>query len=142
MSNISYKTWKITTMPFIPVKNNRISNRLAIQIKSGYKLESKTPKTMKLFGNTKELIEYGENMPSLEVVLVQCKLLGDQYQQRSVVLYIFMPIISHTYLFNVKPSNLVFLKTYNTEFDEIIGTFADRNGGPLRIKEKLIWHCL
>ena len=31
------------------------------------------------------------------------------------------------YLLNVKPSDLVFLKTYNTEFDEIIITFTDEN---------------
>ena len=29
---------------------------------------------------------------------------------------------------NVEPSNLVFLKTYNTVFDEIIIRFTDENG--------------
>ena len=29
------------------------------------------------------------------------------------------------YLLNAEPSNLVSLKTYNTEFDEIIITFTD-----------------
>ena len=27
---------------------------------------------------------------------------------------------SYAYLLNVEPSNLIFLKTYNTEFDEIM----------------------
>ena len=39
--------------------------------KDGYKLESQTSETMKLFVRTKKLIEktkYGENLPSLEVV--------------------------------------------------------------------------
>ena len=35
---------------------------------------------------------------------------------------------SYAYLLNVEPSNLVFLKTYNTEFDEVIITFTDLNG--------------
>ena len=30
------------------------------------------------------------------------------------------------YLLNVESSNLVFLKTYNTEFDEIVITFTDQ----------------
>ena len=34
-------------------------------------------------------------------------------------------------LLNAEPSNLVFLETYNTEFDEINITFTDQNGRPL-----------
>ena len=38
----------------------------------------------------------------------------------------------------------MFLKPYNTEFEAIIITFTDQNGGPLEIKIKitLILHCL
>ena len=60
----------------------------------------------------------------VEVVLVQYNLVDNQYQQKSVVLYTFMPNKSYAYLLNVEPSNLVFLKTYNTEFDESIITFT------------------
>ena len=38
---------------------------------------------------------------------------------------------------NVEPSNVVFLKTYNTEFHEIIITFTDQNGRPLEIEDKV-----
>ena len=64
----------------------------------------------------------------VEVVWVQCKLVDNQYQQKSEVLYEFTPNKSYAYLINVKPSNLVFLKTYNTEFDEIVDliTMVDR----------------
>ena len=31
-------------------------------------------------------------------------------------------------LLNVEPNNLVFLKTYNIDFDEIIVKFTDQNG--------------
>ena len=37
---------------------------------------------------------------------------------------------------NVEPSNLVFLKTYNTKFDDVIITFADQNDRLLEIEGK------
>ena len=40
-------------------------------------------------------------------------------------------------MLNVEPSNLVFLKTYDTEFDEIIITFTDQNGRSLEIEDKV-----
>ena len=43
---------------------------------------------------------------------------------------------SYTYLLIVEPSNLVFIKTYNTGFVEIVITFTDQNGKPLEIKDK------
>ena len=61
------------------------------KIKDEYKLESQTPETMNLFGSTKNLIDKTknrENVPSLEVVgvvLVQCNLVDNQYQQNSEV---------------------------------------------------------
>ena len=45
-------------------------------------------------------------------------------------------------MLNAEPSNSVFSKTYNTEFDEIIITFTDQNGRPWEIEVKLIGHCL
>ena len=53
----------------------------------------------------------------VEVFLVQCNLVDDQYQQKSKVVYAFTPNKSYAYLLNVEPSNLVFLKTFNTVFD-------------------------
>ena len=70
----------------------------------------KTPETMKFFGSTKKLIEKaknGENGPSLEVievVLVQCNLVDNQYQQKSEVLYTFTPSKSYACLLNVELS--------------------------------------
>ena len=90
----------------------------------------------KLIDKTKN----GEKVPILEVVevvLVQCNLINNQYQQNSEVLYIFTPNKSNADLLNVEPSNLVFLKTFNTEFDEIIITFSDQNGRSLEIENKV-----
>ena len=98
--------------------------------------------TMKLFGSTVNLInkKWRKNVPSLEVVevdLVQCNLVDNQYQRKSEVLYTFTPNKAYTYLLNVEPSSFLFLKTYNTEFDEIIITFTDQNGRPLEIEDKV-----
>ena len=79
-------------------------------------------------------------MPSLEVVevvLVQCNLLHNHYQQKSEVLYTFMPNKSYPFLSNVEPSNLVFLKTYNIELNEIIISVVDQNGRPFEIENKI-----
>ena len=57
------------------------------------------PETMKLFGSTKKLVKKTKNrkyMKSLvevvEIVLVQCNLEDNQYQQKSETLYAFTPI--------------------------------------------------
>ena len=74
---------------------------------------------MKLFGSKKVLIDKTKNREVL-----------------SEVLHTFMPNKCYAYLLNVEPSNLVFLETYNTEFDEII-TFTDKNGRLLEIEDKV-----
>ena len=71
------------------------------------------------------------------MVLVQCNLENNKHEQKSKVLCTFTPNKSYAYLLYVEPSNLVFSKTYNTEFDEIIITFTDQNGRPLEIEDKI-----
>ena len=108
------------------------------KIKDGYKLELQTPQTMKLFGSTKKLIDEtknGENV--LKWLNITCNLVDNQYQEKFEVLCSFTPNKSYAYLLNVEPSKLVFLKTYNAEFDEIIVTFTDQNGRPLEIEVKV-----
>ena len=72
-----------------------------------------------------------------EVVLVQCNLGNNQYQQRPEVLHTFTPNKSNGYLLNVEPSNLVFLKTYNAEFDDITRTFIDKYSRSLEIEDNV-----
>ena len=43
------------------------------------------------------------------------------------MLYTFTPNQSYCYLLNNESSNLVFLKTYNTEHDDITITVNDQN---------------
>ena len=110
---------------------NKINIRLMFNIKYGYKLELKTPEI--LFRRTRKLIDKtksNENVPShevVEVVLVQCNFVDNQYQQKSDLLYTFTPNKSYAYLLNVEPRDLVCLKTYNAELDEIIIKFTDQN---------------
>ena len=85
----------ITKIPPIHIYINRINNRLVFKSKDLYKLKLQTPETIKLFGSTKKLInktKNGEKVRSLQVVdvvLVQCNLADNQYQQKSEVLYTF-----------------------------------------------------
>ena len=96
----------LPTNPHIHIYINNINNKLGFKIKDEYKLELQTPETMKLSGSTKKLIDTTkicENIPSLEVVeavLVPCKLVDNQYQQKSEVLYTFTPNKSYAYLLN------------------------------------------
>ena len=124
----------LTAMPPIHVYINRINNRMVF----------KTPETMKLFGSTKKINRQNKKWRKstkfslvVEVALVQCNLVDIQHQQKSEVLYTFTPNKCYACLLNVEPSNLVFFKTYNTEFDEVIITYADQNGRPLEIEDKL-----
>ena len=113
-----------------------MNNMFVLKIKDEHKLELQTPETKKLFGSIKKVIDkrkYGENVPSLkvvEVILVQCNWVSE-------VLYTFTHNKSYAYLLNVKSSNLVFWKTYYTDFDEIIRTFTYQNGRPLEIGHKV-----
>ena len=103
----------LTIIPPIHVYISRINNRLLFKIKDRYKLVLQTPETMKLLGSTEKLIDKiknGEKVPSLEVVevvLAQCNLRDNQYQEKSEVLYIFTLSKSYACLLNVEPSNLV-----------------------------------
>ena len=94
---------------------------------------------MKILSSTRKPIDKtkdGETVWSLEVVevvLVQWNLVDNQYQQKPELLCTFTQNNYYACLLNAKPSNLVFLKTYNTEFDGILITFMKQNGRPLEI---------
>ena len=86
----------------IEIYPNKIKNRIVFKIKTGYKLELLTPETMRLLGSTKKVVDKdknGENVPkleSVEVVLVHCNLVKNDYQHSSSfsftqVLFSFVP---------------------------------------------------
>ena len=77
---------------------------------------------MKLPGSIENKItkdKNGENVPNLEiteVVLVQCNIVNNDYQQDSRVLYIFVPNKPFSSLLEISPANHIFLKTFNSEY--------------------------
>ena len=87
----------LTENPPVQIYPNKIKNRIVFKIKTGYKLELLTPETMRLLGSTKKDVDQdknGEDVPkleSVEVVLVHCNLVNNNYQQASKVLFTFVP---------------------------------------------------
>ena len=81
---------------------------------------------MKLLGRTENKInkdKNGKNVPHLEItegVLVHCNIVNDDYQKDSRILYTFVPNKSVGRLLEISPRNHIFLKTFNSEYDEII----------------------
>ena len=98
---------------------------------------------MELLGSTKDKItkdKNRENVPYLEiteVVLVHCNMVNNDYQQDSRVLYTFVSNKSFGSLLDISPSNLILLKTFNSEFDEMIVWFTDQNSKPLEIEDRI-----
>ena len=75
---------------------NTIENRITFKIETRYYLELLTPQIMKLLGSTKNKItknKNGENVPPLqilEVVVADCNIVDNDYQQDLRVLYTFV----------------------------------------------------
>ena len=116
---------------------------LRLKIKDGYSLELLSEEIMKLLGSTKNKItkdKNGENVPHLEiteVVLVHCDIVNNDYQQDSRVLYAFVPNKSFGSLLEISPTNHIFLKTFNSEYNEIEVWFTDQNSNPLEIEDRI-----
>ena len=75
----------------------------------------------------------GKSLEVVEVLLVQYKLVANQYQHKSEVLSTFTPDKSYAYALTFELSNLLFLKTYSPKCDGITITFTDQNVRPLEI---------
>ena len=112
----------IANNPPIQIYVNKINNRIAFKIKTRYKLELLFPETMKLLGITKKDVNQNKNsknvlkLESVEVFIVHCNLVNNNYQQASKVLYTFVPNKQFGQLINISPHSLTMLNTTNTEF--------------------------
>ena len=97
---------------------------------------------MKLLGSSENELtkdKNGENVPNLEIVelvLVQCNLVNNDYQQDLRILYTFVPNKAFGSLLEISPANHVFLKTSNSEFREIKVWFTDQKSRPLEVEDK------
>ena len=98
---------------------------------------------MKLLGSNKNKItkdKNGENVSHLEiteVVLVHCNIVSDDYQHDFRVLYTFVPNKSFGSLLEISPTSHIFLKTFNSEYDEIKVWFTEQNIQPLEIEDRI-----
>ena len=98
---------------------------------------------MKLLGSTKKDVDSdknSENVPkleSVEVVLVHCNLVNNNYQQASKVLFTFVPNKQFGQLINIAPHSLTILGTTNTEFSFIEVWLTDQNSEPLEIEDNV-----
>ena len=133
----------LTENPPVQIYPNKIKTRIAFKIKTGYKLELLSPETMKLLGSIKKDVDQdkdGEDVPkleSVEVVLVHCNLVNNNYQQASKVLFTFVPNKQFGQLINIAPHSLTMLGTTNTEFSSIEVWFTDQNSEPLEIEDNV-----
>ena len=97
---------------------------------------------MKLLGSTKSKItrdKNGEYIPHLEIaelLLVHCNLVNNDYQQDSRILYKFAPNEPFGSLLQISPANHVFLKTFNSKFQEIKVRCKDQTSKPLEVEDK------
>ena len=98
---------------------------------------------MKLLGSTESKIakdKNGENATHLEIielVLVHCNLVNNDYQQNSRILFTFVPNKAFGSLLAISPKNRAFLKTFNSEFQEIKIWFTDQTSKPLEVEDRI-----
>ena len=98
---------------------------------------------MKLLESTKKDIDKDKNvedvpkLESVEVVLVHCNFVNNNYQQASKVLFTFVPNKQFGQLITISPHSLTMLKTTNSEFPFIQVWFTDQNNRPLAIEDSV-----
>ena len=91
---------------------------------------------MKLLGSIKNKITKGENVGNrphleiIEVVLVHCNIVNNDYQQDSRVLYTFVPNKSFGQLLDILPKTFMLLKTFDSGFLYTAVWFTDQNFKP------------
>ena len=122
----------ISSTSSILIYVNKIKNKIVFKIKSGYKLELRSKETKKLLGTTSNTIESdknGELFPKLEiveVVLVHCNLVTNNYHQASKVLFSLVPNKQFGQLMTITPHSPIMLKITNSEFSSIEIWFTDQ----------------
>ena len=121
----------LTENPPIQIYPNKIKNRIVFKIKTGYKLELLTVETVRLLGSGKKEVDKdkdGKNMPkleSVEVVLVHCNLVKNDYQHTSMII--------RTQLINISSHSLTMMNTVNTEFSSVEAWFTDQTSKALEM---------
>ena len=98
---------------------------------------------MKLLGSTKKVVdqdkngEYVPKVESVEVVLVHCNLVKNDYQHASKVLFSFVPNKKFGQVLNISPHVFTMMNTINTEFFSVEVWFTDQSSKPLEIEDNI-----
>ena len=127
----------------VQIYPNKTKNKIVFKIKAGYKLELLTPETMKLLVSAKKDVDKdkdGENVPkleSVEVALVHCNLVKNDYQHTSKVLFTFVPNKEFGQLINISPCSLTMTNTVNAEFSSVEVWFTDEVSKALEIEDNV-----
>ena len=74
---------------------------------------------------------------NVDVVLVHCNFVNNTHQEKSRVLYSFVPDVQFGQLINVKPESLIYLKATSAEFSFIEICFTNQNNEPLEIEDNI-----
>ena len=133
----------LTENPPIQIYPNKIKNRIVFKIKTGYKLELLIPETMRLLGSAKKVVDKDKNgddvpkLESVEVVLVHCNLVKNDYQHTSKVLFSFVPNKQFGQLINISPHSLTMMNTVNTESSSVEVWFTDQVSKALEIEDNV-----
>ena len=102
-----------------------------------------TPETIKLLGSTRKDVDADKNsekipkLESVEVVLVHCNLVKNDYQHASKVLFSFVPNKQFGQLINISPHSLTMMNTVNTEFSSVEVWFTDQVSKALEIEDNV-----
>ena len=81
--------------------------------------------------------EIAPKLETVEVALVHCNLVNDNYQQASKVLYTFVPNKQFGQLITITPHSLTILKMTNAEFLFTEIWFTDQNSSSQEIEDNM-----
>ena len=76
-------------------------------------------------------------LETVEVILVHCNLVNNNYQQASKVLFTFVPNKQFGQLITIIPHLQTMLKTTNAEFSFTEIWFTDQNNRPLETEDNV-----
>ena len=76
-------------------------------------------------------------LESVEVVLMHCNLVNNNYQEASKILFAFVPNKQFGQLITIAPYSLTMLNTTNTELSSIEVWFIDQNSKQLEIEDNV-----
>ena len=119
---------------------NEIKNKIVFKIKIGYKLELLSKQTMQLLASSKRDKHRKKNgeimlrIEAVEVVLLHCNLVNNNYRKTSKILFTFTSHKQFGQLITITPHPLKMLKTANAEFSFIEKWFTDQNNRPLEMQ--------